>query len=187
MQTNLLWTGLVHQSLEHCIVTAEDAGPEALSTIVGSHQGVAYTVDYHIKTNAGWQVLFADISCRLNDRTYALELKGDDGRWWINGGYAPQFEGCIDIDIPLTPFTNTLPIRRLGLAAGEEQEIEVLYLDLLEEQIRPVRQRYRRLSATRYHYENVPNDFEADIRIDESGFVIDYPSLFIRTAAIKCG
>ena len=34
-----------------------------------------------------------------------------------------------------------------------------------------------------YADQNIPNDFEANILVDDSGFVMDYPSLFIRTAA----
>ncbi len=38
------------------------------------------------------------------------------GHWRKADGTAlPQFDGCVDIDLAGTPFTNTLPIRRLGL------------------------------------------------------------------------
>jgi hypothetical protein len=103
----------------------------------------------------------------------------------MDGKKADQFSGCTDVDIPLTPFTNTLPINRLKLAEGEEHQIKVIYLDLLEQQISPVKQKYIRLSKTEYHYENVPNDFEAKIDVDELGFVVNYPSLFVRTAQLK--
>lgn len=60
--------------------------------------------------------------------------------------------------------------------------IRVIYLDLLEGQVQPVRQQYTRLSETQYHYQNVPNDFEAVITVDALGLVVDYPQLFTRTA-----
>jgi hypothetical protein len=83
-----------------------------------------------------------------------------------------------------TPFTNTLPVKRLKLKQDQSQEIQVIYCDLLNGQISPVRQKYTCLSKTRYQYENVPNDFEATIEVDEAGLVVDYPFLFYRTAAI---
>ena len=62
------------------------------------------------------------------------ELKGLGGRRVVLGirpesieherfaGVDPQriadLEGAIDVDLPITPFTNTLPIRRLDLRAG---------------------------------------------------------------------
>jgi hypothetical protein len=68
---------------------------------------------------------------------------------------------------------------------GQEKEINVIYIDLLEDSIKKVKQKYRRISAEVYHYENVPNDFEAEITVDGAGFVIDYPQLFTRKASIK--
>jgi hypothetical protein len=61
----------------------------------------------------------------------------------------------------------------------------VIYLDLLAQEVSPVRQKYTRLSQLEYQYENVPNDFEAKIQVDESGLVVDYPSLFVRSAERK--
>lgn len=63
--------------------------------------------------------------------------------------------------------------------------IKVVYIDVLERQIKPLQQRYTKLSQAEYKYENVPNDFEAIITIDEAGFVVNYPGLFVRTAIQK--
>jgi uncharacterized protein len=71
------------------------------------------------------------------------------------------------VDISLTPLTNTLPVKRLQLKKGQSKEIAVIYFDLLDAQVKPVRQKYTRLSATEYLYENVPNDFEAKIKMDK--------------------
>jgi hypothetical protein len=186
MQTNLLWAGREYHSIENCLVDTTNKGSEITSTIIGHYDNKIYQVEYRIKTNHNWETVFFEINSRHNNRIQSLLFEGDGkGNWTSNNKQASQFKGCIDIDIPLTPFTNTLPINRLKLIQDQEQEIQVIYLDLLEEQIKPVRQKYKRLSNTEYHYENVPNDFEANIQVDESGFVIDYPMLFVRTAALK--
>jgi uncharacterized protein len=186
MQTNLLWTGREYYSLENCLVSTTDSGSEINSTIIGHYEGKIYQVDYCIKTNQHWETVYAEINSRHSDRVQRVWLEGDGkGNWKSEGKEESRFNGCIDIDIPLTPFTNTLPINRLNLTPNQAQEIQVIYIDLLERQIRPVRQKYTRLSASEYHYENVPNDFEANLRVDESGLVVDYPSLFVRTAALK--
>src|SRR5690606_20127270 len=118
----------------------------------------------------------------INGRRHSLACKSDgEGNWTKDSMAMPEYQGCIDIDIPLTPFTNTLPIRRLKLADGQSATIRVLYLDVLAERFMPVSQKYKRLSATAYHYENVPNDFEATITVDSDGLVEDYPALFVRT------
>jgi uncharacterized protein len=185
MQISTLWTGREYYSLENCLVTVSESGAVINSTIIGKYEEKIYQVDYTIKTNQLWQTLLLDLRYRHSDFKEHLLLECDGkGNWQMNGREAGQFNGCTEVDIPLTPFTNTLPIRRLNLSDGQSQEIQVVYCDVLEQQIQPVRQLYSCLSSKLYHYENIPNDFEADIIIDEHGLVVDYPALFIRTAAL---
>lgn len=186
MQTNLLWTGREYYSLENCLVETTSAGSEISSTIVGLYEGKLYKVEYRIKTNHQWETISLEINSRHSNQTQVIRLDGDGkGNWMLNGERADQFNACIDVDIPVTPFTNTLPIRRLKLKQDQSREIQVLYCDVLEQELRSVRQRYTCLSDTEYHYENVPNDFEATIQVDELGLVVDYPLLFVRTAAME--
>ncbi len=186
MQWNLLWTGREYYSLENCLVNHSEKGALITSTIVGYYNNTIYKVDYLIETNRNWETIRFEIESRHNNQLQSIKYEGDGkGNWRNEQGPADQFTGCIDVDIPLTPFTNTLPINRLGLARNEQRAIRVLYVDLLEGQLRPAQQQYTRLGDTAWHYENVPNDFEATIEVDEWGFVIDYPSLFVRTASLE--
>jgi hypothetical protein len=186
MQTNILWTGREYYSLENCLVNTNGSGSEITSTIIGHYEEKIYHVAYTIRTNRNWETVFFEINARHSDQTQSLRFEGDGrGNWVSEGRERSEFNGCLDIDIPLTPFTNTLPINRLRLAIDQTQEIQVIYLDLLARQVRPVRQKYTRLSQLEYQYENVPNDFEARIQVDEAGLVVDYPSLFVRAAELK--
>jgi uncharacterized protein len=186
MQTNLLWTGREYYSLENCLVATTASGSEITSTIIGLYEGKLYKVEYRIKTNQRWETTLLEVNSRHSNQTESIRLEGDGkGHWTFNGKKADQFDGCIDVDIPVTPFTNTLPISRLKMDQNQSREIQVIYCDVLAQQVSAVRQRYTCLSNVKYHYENVPNDFEATIEVDESGFVVDYPSLFVRTAALQ--
>jgi uncharacterized protein len=186
MRINILWKGREYESLENCLVETSSAGTAINSLIVGCYEGKIYKVEYCIKTNPDWQTVFLEINSRHNDQVQHIKLESDGkGNWMHNDKKADQFSGCIDVDIPLTPFTNTLPIRRLTLNKGQSTEIRVIYCDLLEKEIKAVAQKYTCLSPTEYHYENIPNDFEATIQTDGSGFVVDYPSLFVRMAVWK--
>lgn len=186
MQANILWTGREYYSLENCLVEILPNGSMISSTIVGYYEEKIYRVNYRIQTNSNWETIFLEINSQHSDQVQLLKLESDGrGNWMRNGKKTDQFQGCIDVDIPLTPFTNTLPIRRLKLRQNEVQEIQVIYCDLLNQTIKPVRQKYTCLSETEYHYENVPNDFEATIQVDKSGLVIDYPALFLRTAILE--
>jgi hypothetical protein len=182
-QTNILWTGIEYYSLENCHIRRSGAGYEIDAVINGFYEDRIYRVDYKIRTNLQWETASAHIKCRHRDEVQEILLEADGkGGWTRNGRDAPELGNCMDIDIPLTPFTNTLPIKRLSLATGETREIQVVYVDLLNRRITPVRQKYTRLSETTYRYENVPNDFEAVIGVDAAGLVIAYPELFTRTA-----
>lgn len=186
MQRNLLWTGREYESLENCLINMGETGAEITSTIIGRYEEKIYQVHYRIQTNPDWETVWLEIESRHSNRPQKIRLEGDGtGHWRLNGQPAAEFSGCIDVDIPLTPLTNTLPIRRLRLAQNQSAEIRVIYCDLLADSIKPVHQRYTRRSETDYHYENVPNDFEATIQVDELGLVVDYPSLFVRTAVLS--
>jgi hypothetical protein len=186
MQTNLLWTGREYHSMENCLVKRENNYTTITSTIIGYYQNKIYQVDYHIEANRQWETLLVEINCRHSDQVQQVKFERNSiGNWYSNGNEQPAFKGCVDVDISLTPFTNSLPINRLQLKQHEAQEITVIYFDLLTRQIKPATQKYTRLTNSTYRYENVPNDFEAVIEIDASGFVVDYPSLFVRTAVLN--
>ena len=183
MQHHILWQGIEYLSLEHCQVKSTADGWYATSTIVGFYHQIIYRVRYTIWINPQWETVKLEISNELNSSEELIVLEcNDEEAWLLNGKVIEALKGCIDVDIPLTPFTNSLPINRLQLQPGERREIQVIYLYLLSRKLYPVRELYKRLSDTTYHYENVPNDFEAAITVDDRGFVVDYPTLFTRLA-----
>ena len=184
-QLNLLWSGREYYSLENCIVGIDELSLNVRSTIVGRYEGKLYVVRYSLSTDRRGHTIWLQIEIQHNDQLIHHSLKKDEkGKWIHNGREQSELDGCIDVDIPLTPFTNTLPVRRLRLDVDEPAEIQVIYCDMLNNIIHPVRQRYRKVSDTSYHYENVPNDFEATIVVDADGIVVDYPQLFERSAAL---
>jgi hypothetical protein len=182
VQANILWTGLAYYSLENCVLTRTDTGTEVNSVIIGMYKHKIYKAEYSIIINENWETKSFELKTQLSDKRNVFSYSNDGKEWSKNGIAVNELKGCIDIDISITPFTNTLPINRIGLAILESRQIDVLYLDVLNQQVRLARQKYTRVSQTEYKYENVPNDFEAIITVDELGLVVNYPELFIRTA-----
>jgi hypothetical protein len=182
MQKNILWTGIEYHSLENCIVTITDKGSEINSFIIGTYTNELYRIEYRIRTNQYWETTFFEIKSQLYNTVEIIDFRkeGKDS-WYVNGQPDGKFNGCIDIDISLTPFTNTLPINRLTLSEKEGEQIKVLYVIVLRRKMMPVQQKYTKLSQTDYKYENVPNDFESVIVVDDLGLVVKYPGLFKRT------
>lgn len=181
MQRNILWTGIAYHSMENCIVSITDQGMQVRSSVIGTDDNIIYKVDYKIESNNLWETTFLEVRSQLNNSTQIISFRSDGkGSWSTDGKPVEKFTGCIDIDISLTPFTNTLAIKRLKLPEQEAKQIKVLYVDILNDQVKPVYQQYKRLSNTQYKFENVPNDFESIISVDELGLVVTYPELFTR-------
>lgn len=181
MQKSFAWKSVEYHSRENCTVRSQGKLLEFYSEVEGHYEGKSYGFTYLIRVNEVWETLYCSLTIAIEEEIFRYDLEQTAiRRWTLNGAYRPEFDGCTEVDIPLTPFTNTLPINRLGLKLRQEAQIRVIYLDVLEQKVKPVRQKYKKLSATLYHYENVPNDFEADIKVDKDGFVLDYPELFVR-------
>ncbi len=118
-------------------------------------------------------------SCRRRRPDRSID---DDGNWRKDGKQPlPHLNGAIDVDITATPFTNTLPIRRLGLEAGQSADIVVAYIDVPSLTVTADPQRYTCLEPMRrYRFESQGGDFVRDIEVDEHGLVVLYPGLFKR-------
>ena len=138
-------------------------------------------VQYVLRLSPTWQVrqfiLFRD----LDEPDLWLATDGG-GRWdEMNGAHRVELDGCYDIDLPITPFTNTLPIRRLPLHVGHTADITVAYIDVETLDVQPVEQRYTRLTSHRWEYTNLDSGATAEFEVDEHGLVLDYPDLFRRS------
>ena len=187
MKAHLLWQALEYPSLEHCVVHHTSTGYEVSSVLVGLTGNKDFRIEYRIVINAEWQTLSVDVHYDISGSIQTLHYSGNgQGKWTVDGKDSPAFDGCIDVDLPLTPFTNSLPINRLNMSEGDQRLIRVIYLDIIEGEIKCVSQKYTKLSSTEYKYENVPNDFEAVITVDETGLVTHYPRLFERISKQLC-
>jgi|SRR5688572_30736446 len=182
--TTLIWKSILYTSIEHLQLWEEGNTTLAKSKILGSFEDKIYSVEYGLEINKDWKVSSFDIEFDVNNNKKRINGVRKNNEWEINGKIEQQFTGIDFIDIPVTPFTNTLPIRNLRLHNGQEKDIKVIYIDILEDSIKPLKQKYRKNSDANYRYENIPNDFEADIEVDESGLVTFYPSLFERVNRI---
>ena len=104
------------------------------------------------------------------------------GRWGeMNGAHRTELDGCIDIDLVGTPFTNVIPIRRLPLHVGHSASQNVITIDIETLGVTVVPQMYTRLDTHSWRYISLLTGKEVDVNVDEHGFVIDEPGAFTRT------
>jgi hypothetical protein len=154
---------------------------------VDEGDGRPFRARYTIQCVARWRVRELRIDA-LDAANRRLDLMSDGEGHWSDGAGEPLpgLVGCFDVDISATPFTNTLPIRRLALAAGASADVNVVYVSLPELTAVPAMQRYSRLEdspgGARYRFESRSHDFMAELPVDADGLVLDYPGLFRRLA-----
>ena len=176
---SILWRGLVFPGHESCSLFSQGAEWHVHGTAIFSHEQRPCRLDYHIVCDAAWRTLSAKVEGWLNHRSVELQIKTNlSGRWWLNDVEQPQVEGSTDIDLNFSPSTNLLPIRRLGLAIGEAAEVRAAWLRFPSFQLEPFPQQYRRLDENTYRYESAGGQFVAELEVNSSGFVIDYPNLW---------
>lgn len=174
----ILWRGILYKSWEHCTLQQEKDGLAVRSIITGNYQNQLFSVNYTLKLDEKWRIQEFEIRSDIDGKTNYTVGRRIGKDWWINDSVIPELTGLLYIDISLTPFTNTLPVNHLLLEIGKSSDIDVLYIDLLENEIKPVRQRYTRKAKYQYLYESLDYQFEAVITVDPKGIVTSYPGLF---------
>ncbi len=92
-------------------------------------------------------------------------------------------DGLLDIDLSITPSTNTLPIRRLDLAVGGRKSVEALWIRFPDLQIDQLSQTYQRSGPGAYRYESNGGAFAAELEVDSEGVVVTYGDLWERVSS----
>ncbi len=174
------WRPLEGEGLEHLTIGPSEAGIRASSVLIGERGGRPYGVRYTIDCDAAWTVMSFNIDTTAGQRLF---LASDGNGHWrdADGNALPAFDGCIDIDLAGTPFTNTLPIRRRLKPENGIAKLTMLYVPFDTFEPFPDGQNYTCLEEGRlYRYEAEDRSFAADLPVDEDGLVMDYPTLFKR-------
>ena len=87
-------------------------------------------------------------------------------------------EIVVDVDLGFTPATNTNAIKRLSLEIGAEVETTAVWLDIDDWSFKPLRQIYKRLSATELAYCSPSHEYDAILQIDDFDIIRHYPALW---------
>ena len=185
---HLYWLPEGEAGCEQLALTLEADAVRALGLVLRGGEDGHFRCRYELDAAPDWRFRKLTISVATPEARALrrLELARDpDGGWQVDGEAAPELEGCDEVDIQATPFTNSLPIRRLGLGKDERAELRVAYVPLPGLAPHPMAQRYTCLeplgaAGGRYLYESLESGFQAELPVDADGLVTDYPELFRR-------
>jgi hypothetical protein len=157
-------------------------GPRVEGYATAVEEGDAWAVEYVLVLDASW----ATRSVRVRSRSAEVELERGSAGWRVNGAAAAELDGCIDVDLEASAFTNALPVHRLGLEVGEAADVPAVYVRARDLGVEVLEQRYLRLpndgDHVRFHYSSRTFAFEAELVYDAFGLVIDYPGIATRAA-----
>jgi uncharacterized protein len=166
--------------LEHLLLTERGADSVVLAFDEG--QG-PFRFTYRLVWDESWRLRSAELAVEMAQSTRSLSLQTDgQGHWRHGDGRAiAELDGCMDIDIWPTPFTNTFPMRRELMAIGERRQFLMAWVFAPDLTVHPQPQAYTRIAERLYLFENLDGSgFKAELPVDEDDIVVDYPDLFRR-------
>jgi hypothetical protein len=188
MERHVMWSPWAAPGLEHLLVKESHDQVVASGWIIGVSGSEPFRAQYEIHSDQHWRVCMVQTSVMSRCPQTLSLLTDGKGTWTTDAGAElPFLQGCLDVDISATPFTNTLPIRRLALHPGESAALNVVYIAIPDLRVSAADQRYTCLEVTadggRYLYESLERgvaEFSAELSVDRDGLVEDYPGLFKR-------
>lgn len=171
------------EGLTHVSLTKSGGQIMADGMAIGSINGAPFASRFVVSCDLKWRTRLVAVSTTGG---VSLVLHSDGKGKWRNedGERIRELDGCVDVDLQASPYTNTLPIRRLALSEQTGTvELKMAYVPFDTFQPAAHQQRYTCLEdGRRYLYENGDGPFRAELSVDEDGLVVDYPGLFERVA-----
>lgn len=182
MKRQVMWKPTNGPGVEH--LTVEFGDGLRADGLVGGVAAEPFRIRYDARADEADRIRSVRIESLVDDAELSLE-RDLDGTWTRDGEPFAALDGCSEVDISVTPFTNTLPIRRLGLEAGETATIRVAYVDAPAMTVEPVEQRYTCIDPLdgdggTFGYESLDSGFRAELPVDAAGLVRDYPGALDR-------
>ncbi len=181
-----VWVAQDNAGAEHFCLTRHGDGFLAQGTVVGVADATPFSAYYTLRFTDDWHLRFATVR-RLDLRGNALSIETDGKGTWFGSEDLPlkSLKGCLDVDISATPFTKSLPIRRLGLRKGQSAEVKVIHLDVPELKVQPAVQHYTCLQPLgtkggRFSFDGGGGADVVEISVDADGLVTEFPGAFRR-------
>jgi hypothetical protein len=188
LQRALLWRRRDAPGAEHFLMWETAEGPQLEGTAVVALDGVPLCAHYNITCSPSWETRAVRVTLARGATVRALDIAVDDRyRWRLDGRHIDALDGCRDIDLGVTPSTNSLPIRRLALSVGEQREVTAAWIRFPELTLSPLPQCYTRTGERRYQYESRGGAFVAQLEVDDLGLVTRYGEFWERVAELRGG
>lgn len=177
MKRALVWQRIDTVGVEYAEL---DWAPVRLQgEVVLVEDGTPFAVSYRVECDDAGLTARAHVAVKRSGARDEMTLLRDaNGDWTANGRRLPELHGIADVDLSVTPSTNTPPIRRIGLSVGGRADVTAAWVRLPSLDVAPLRQIYRRTEATIYQYDAPDLQFRATLDVDQDGVVQKYGGLW---------
>jgi uncharacterized protein len=180
---SILWKRLDTEGHDGCRLVALDAGWRLDGVAAFLENGLPCGLAYVVECDAGWRSGRARVTGVAGSESVDIAIEHtSDGRWLVSGVEQADVTGLVDVDLGFTPATNLIALQRLALAVGVETPAPAAYLTFPQLRLERLDQSYRRLDEHRYHYRSPAYGYDDVITVGPSGFVTDYPGLWLAVA-----
>jgi hypothetical protein len=182
MRRDIVWEWLDEPGLEHLVLDIGPDGVTAESLVLMGHGSGLARLRYRLRCTPDWRTRAASFRLETGGGSRGLEILRDGDGWRVDGQLRADLAGAAEIDIRVTPLTNTLAIRQLALKPGETRTFRTVYVRVPEMTVEAMDQDYTRLDPAepprRFRYASP--GFTAEIGFDAEGLVVDYPPAWRR-------
>ena len=177
----LFWRRTDVEGFERLELTVEPDGVTATSTVICLEAG-GFRLDHRWTLDPAWRAQAVTVERWNAAGRGRLHLERAGTGWRVDGALRPDLEGAEEPDLSVTPFCNTLPIRRMPEAPGASLQLDTAFIDGPALTVARSSQRYDRQGAGRLRYVDLglSRGFEADLVVDGEGLVLKYEHLFER-------
>jgi hypothetical protein len=147
--------------------------------------GEVWAVRYSITVDERWVTRQARVWgwSAAGEQEVRIDADGT-GHWEVDASPAHELDGCLDVDLESSAFTNAMPVHRLRLGVDDSAPAPAAYVRALDLQVERLEQSYLRVDDDGrnqcYDYCSPAFDFECRLVYDMSGLLLDYPGIATR-------
>jgi hypothetical protein len=181
----VFWRNLLASGSEYCALWRTREGWVLRGTALAAfNDHLPLVVTYEVLCDEQWRTRRVVVKGTSGANTRTLNLSVDGRARWLSARkQLHALSKCVDVDLGITPATNTLPIQRLNLKTGQSASVTAAWVKFPEIVVQPLIQKYTRLGPDRYRYESATG-FSTEILVDDLGLVTVYRSGWERVASL---
>jgi uncharacterized protein len=188
----VLWRRLDVAGLEYAMLQASVHGWLLQGDAITPIGGLPARMVYQIRVTPDWHTHRVAVDLLVGAKRHRLHIVHHARRGWRtrpDNQPVAHIANCIDVDLGISPVTNTIAVNRLALEVGQSADIVTAWVrfpasvhDALT--IAPKAQRYTRVEKHRYEYQSGVSheelSYRATLDVDDAGLITYYEGGWVR-------